>query len=183
MTFYYSIITINNIQGDELGLQVTESTAQLSEPSTGSTTPVSAEDTLRAEIYRLLAGFLSQSPTQTSLNTASGLTGDASEFGVAINNFAKIAGRSNPAAADTEFHDLFIGMTRGELLPYGSYYQTGFLNEKPLANLRRYMAAHNIERVSGLKEPEDHIASVLEIMAGLIEGNYGEPLSLSEQIC
>lgn len=172
---------MNTIQGDELGLQVTENTTQLSETTTLSATPVSAEDALRAQIYRLLAGFLSQSPTQASLKVASQLSGDTSEFGSTISNFAKIAGRTDPATADTEFHDLFIGVTRGELLPYGSYYQTGFLNEKPLANLRADMAAQNIERVSGLNEPEDHIASVLEIMAGLIEGNYGDPLSLPEQ--
>lgn len=172
---------MNSIQGDKLGLQVTENAAQLSEASTMTATTVSAEDVLRAQIYRLLASFLSQSPTEISLKTASQLTGDTGEFGVAISNFAKIAGRTDHATAETEFHDLFVGVTRGELLPYGSYYQTGFLNEKPLANLRTYMAAQNIERVSDQKEPEDHIASVLEIMAGLIEGNYGGPLSLSEQ--
>ena len=35
-----------------------------------------------------------------------------------------------------EFFDLFIGVGRGELLPYGSYYLTGFLHERPLARLR-----------------------------------------------
>jgi len=162
-------------------LQAAENTAQSPKSSVTTATPVSAEDVLRAQIYRLLAGFLSQSPTDTSIKTASKLSGDTGEFGLAISNFAKIAGRTDQAIADVEYHDLFIGVTRGELLPYGSYYQTGFLNEKPLANLRADMAEKNIERVVGLKEPEDHIASVLEIMAGLIEGSYNDPLPLSDQ--
>lgn len=143
--------------------------------------PLPPEDELRTQIYRLLAGFLSQSPDGGRLTIAARLAGDESDFGRAISSFAKIAAQTTPEAADTEFHDLFIGVTRGELLPFGSYYQTGFLNEKPLANLRADMAAKNIERVGGLKEPEDHIASVLEIMAGLIDGTFGERLSLPEQ--
>jgi TorA maturation chaperone TorD len=142
---------------------------------------ISPEDKLRAQIYRLLAGYLSHSPEKSSLEAASVLKSDDGEFGEAIGNFAKIAARTTEDAADTEFHDLFVGVTRGELLPFGSYYQTGFLNEKPLAKLRADMAKLGIERVSEQKEPEDHIASVLEMIAGLIEGDYGQPLSLNEQ--
>ena len=166
-------------------MQAVEKTERLVDPSATNTMQVSPEDSLRAQIYRLLAGFLSQSPTQDNLKIAAGLVGGEGEFGAAIDTFAKIAGQVEPEAAETEFHDLFIGVTRGELLPYGSYYQTGFLNEKPLANLRADMALKGIERVEGLKEPEDHISSVLEMMAGLIEGAYGAsgtaPVSLVEQ--
>ncbi len=153
---------------------------------TGVTVPpvvdqLTPEDALRAQIYHLLAGFLSRAPDKTNLEIASNLTGDDGEFGQAIATFAKLANRSHPDVADTEFHDLFIGVARGELLPYGSYYLTGFLHEKPLVILRSDMAEKGIERIDGLKEPEDHIASVLEMMAGLIEGAYGNQLPLSEQ--
>ncbi len=143
--------------------------------------PMPPEDVLRAQIYRLLAGFLSLPPDNSRLKAASDLVGDDSEFGAAIGNFARIAGRIDVETADVEFHDLFIGVTRGELLPYGSYYQTGFLNEKPLANLRKEMARQGIERIGGLKDPEDHIASILEMMAGLIEGAYGDPVVPGKQ--
>jgi TorA maturation chaperone TorD len=162
-------------------LQVAESTDISGLVNKTANHNVSPEDEMRAQIYRLLAGFLSRSPDRTSLDACSILEGDDGEFGKAISNFAKMAGHITQEAADTEFHDLFIGVTRGELLPFGSYYQTGFLNEKPLANLRADMAKLGIARVGGLKEPEDHIASVLEIMAGLIEGIYGVQLSLTEQ--
>ncbi len=142
---------------------------------------VAREDELRAQLYRLLSDFLSAPPDQSRLALATGLSGDDGEFGAAINDFAAIAARFDESSADQEFHDLFIGVTRGELLPYGSYYQTGFLNEKTLARLRRDMEKLGIERVSSLKEPEDNIASVLEIMAGLIDGSYGAPSSLKEQ--
>ena len=50
---------------------------------------------------------------------------------------ARVARVSKPKSVDKEFNKLFIGLGRGELLPYASYYLTGFLNEKPLAKLRR----------------------------------------------
>ncbi len=162
-------------------MQAAENHIQNDDSGTMATSSLTAEDLLRAQIYRLLAGFLSSQPDQASLKVAADLKGDDSEFGQAINNFAQIAQKTDPAIADTEFHDLFIGVTRGELLPYGSYYQTGFLNEKPLANLRRDMNRLGIERLGDLNEPEDHIASVLEMMAGFIDGAYGAPLSLDQQ--
>jgi len=162
-------------------LQILDNTGDVPSGQSAPSVVQTPEDVLRAQIYQLLAGFLSAPPSIDDLNVAENLVGDESEFGRFIGNFAKIAGKSDVATADTEYHDLFIGVTRGELLPYGSYYQTGFLNEKPLAKLRRDMDQLGIHRVADLKEPEDHISSVLEIMAGLIEGTYGKPLSLAGQ--
>ena len=70
---------------------------------------------------------------------------------------------------------------RGELLPYASYYLTGFLNEKPLARLRGHMGELGIERSPEVKEPEDHIATLCEMMSGLILGSFGTPLSVEDQ--
>ena len=162
-------------------MQVLDNTGDVPSGQSAPSVVQTPEDVLRAQIYQLLAGFLSGPPSIDDLKIAASLAGDESEFGRIIGNFAKIAGKSDVATADTEYHDLFIGVTRGEILPYGSYYQTGFLNEKPLAKLRRDMDQLGIERLTGLKEPEDHISSVLEIMAGLIEGTYGKPLSLGGQ--
>jgi TorA maturation chaperone TorD len=55
------------------------------------------------------------------------------------------------------------------------------LNEKPLARLRQEMARLGIERADGVAEPEDHIGSVCEIMAGLIRGDFGSPMPVAEQ--
>ena len=82
---------------------------------------------------------------------------------------------------EREFNDLFIGIGRGELLPFASYYLTGFLNEKPLATLRKDMADLSIARAPNVYEPEDNIASLMEMMAGLIDGRFGAPASLEKQ--
>lgn len=75
-------------------------------------------------------------------------------------------------AAEREYFDLFIGVGRGELLPYASYYLTGFLHERPLADLRGDLLRLGIERAEGVAEPEDHIAFVCETYAGLIAGAF-----------
>jgi TorA maturation chaperone TorD len=66
---------------------------------------------------------------------------------------------------------------RGELVTYGSNYLTGFLNEKPLANLRLDMAILGIQRREDVREPEDHVGAVLEMMAGLIDGSFAAPIN------
>jgi len=139
----------------------------------GVRAPLSAEDELRAQVYRLLAGSLAGAPGAERLEAARGLAGDDSDFGRAIGAFASAARQATPEALTQAYHDLFIGLGRGELLPYGSYYLTGFLNEKPLARLRDAMAELGIERDPEVKEPEDHIAALCDMMAGLILGEYG----------
>ena len=109
------------------------------------------------------------------------MSGDESELGKVVQAFANIAGKTSPEQVAQEYQDLFIGVGRGELLPYGSYYLTGFLHEKPLARLRGDMARLRIERHETVKEPEDHIAALFEMMAGLITGEFGEVASLEEQ--
>ena len=139
------------------------------------------EDTARARQYQLLARFLAAPPDAGLLDLAAGFAGDESELGRALSELAERAGQTTPEAASREYHDLFIGIGRGELVPYGSYYLTGFLNEKPLAKLRGDMARLGIARADDVKEPEDHIAALCEMMAGLITGAFGAPQNLSAQ--
>jgi TorA maturation chaperone TorD len=67
-------------------------------------------------------------------------------------------------------------------LPYGSYYLTGFLNERPLARLRRDLHALGIERVETQCEAEDHAAILCEVMAGLIGGQFAAAVGRQRQI-
>jgi TorA maturation chaperone TorD len=142
---------------------------------------VAPEDVLRARCYRLLARFLSSPPTSDDLEGAARLSGDETELGRAVSAFARVCAGSNAASVTAEYHDLFIGLARGEIVPYGSYYLTGFLHEKPLSKLRQDMARLGVQREQGVAEPEDHIASVCEMMAGFIDGSLGRALSLEEQ--
>tara|TARA_R110002110_G_scaffold287407_2_gene501727 strand:- start:6663 stop:7277 length:615 start_codon:yes stop_codon:yes gene_type:complete len=139
------------------------------------------EDALRADLYRFLSALLASPPDAALLKSCAGLTGDDTPLGRAVTALAKLAGQATPGSAEREFNALFIGLARGELLPYASYYMTGFLNEKPLALLRADMAAQQITRAANVYEPEDNIASLMEMMAGLIDGSFGEPAPATAQ--
>lgn len=142
---------------------------------------VSPEDLLRADMYDFLSAFLARPPSGILLTQSAKLEGDDSEIGRGIAALARLADAVDPRDAHSEFNALFIGLGRGELLPHGSYYLTGFLNEKPLARLRADMARLSIEREENVYEPEDNIASVCEMMSGLIRGRFGAPATISEQ--
>jgi TorA maturation chaperone TorD len=103
------------------------------------------------------------------------LKGDASDLGIAHIELAAAAAAADNRAVSKEFFDLFIGLGRGELLPYASYYLTGFLHERPLARLRQDLAQIGIERVEGNSEPEDHAATLCEIMAAIVGGKFPAP--------
>ncbi len=142
---------------------------------------IAEEDQLRAGWYALLAQLLSGEPSEARLQMMRGLAGDDSELGQGITALAAAARGTTVETAKQEYFDLFIGLGQGELLPYASYYLTGFLNEKPLARLRGDMARLRIARAEDVSEPEDHIAALCEMMAGLITGSFGEPADLEEQ--
>ena len=142
---------------------------------------LSEEDDLRAQLYEFLATLLRIEPTDAVVQQVSQLSGDDSPIGQASSTLAHLAKQMDGSAVRTEYVDLFIGVGRGELLPYCSYYLTGFLNEKPLANLRQDMAAIGIVRAEGVKDPEDHIASLCDMMAGLIRGQFSRSFTLAEQ--
>ena len=139
------------------------------------------EDILRAELYSFLAALLRVETQDNLLARVSQISGDDTPIGKATGTLSYLAKEMDAATIRSEYVDLFIGVGRGELLPYCSYYLTGFLNEKPLANLRQDMASIGIARAENVKDPEDHIASLCDMMAGLILGNFGRPYSLQEQ--
>jgi TorA maturation chaperone TorD len=142
---------------------------------------IAEEDVLRADLYDLLGTLLARPPAAELLGRVAGLGGDESPIGQSISALARLAGRMTPQAVRSEYDALFIGLVRGELLPYASYYLTGFLHEKPLAGLRRDMGRLGIARSPEVKDPEDHIASLCEMMAGLIRGRFGAPAGLTGQ--
>jgi TorA maturation chaperone TorD len=142
---------------------------------------VANEDRLRADLYNYLGLMLAGPPDQMLLDQTQGLTGDETEIGKAISALSRVAKATSPKKVESEFNALFIGLGRGELLPYASYYLTGFLNEKPLATLRNDMAARGITRAQNVYEPEDNIASLMEMMGGMIVGRFGAPATLDDQ--
>ncbi|MFK4539605.1 TorA maturation chaperone TorD [Bradyrhizobium ottawaense] len=130
-------------------------------------------DAARAREYALLAMLLSAPPSKPLLDQLAALTGDATPLGRAHAMLADAASSAVAAKVEREYFDLFVGLGRGELLPYASYYLTGFLNERPLSRLRADLAGLGIERVANNSEPEDSAAILCEIMSGLADGQFG----------
>lgn len=137
--------------------------------------PIDPVDAARAREYALLATLLSAAPSKDLLDQLAALSGDATPLGGAHAVLAAAASGAVATQVEREYFDLFVGLGRGELLPYASYYLTGFLNERPLSRLRADLAALGIERVEDNFEPEDHAAILCEIMAGFAEGRFGTP--------
>ena len=139
------------------------------------------EELQRAQIYALLARLLARAPDAEFLGALADLDGDASPFGQALGRLAESARAADAGVVDEEFLILFIGVGGGILSPYASYYLTGFLHEKPLAELRDDMARFGIARADEVREPEDHMPALAEMMAGLITGAFGERATLEQQ--
>ncbi|MEJ1158062.1 molecular chaperone TorD family protein [Prosthecomicrobium sp. N25] len=129
-------------------------------------------DRARGEEYLLLATLLRAAPSASLLRRLARLAGDDTALGRAHAVLADAAARADADDVETEYFDLFIGVGRGEVLPYASYYLTGFLNERPLAKVRADMTRLGIVRSGQGMDPEDHAATLCEIMSGLLLGLF-----------
>lgn len=136
------------------------------------------EEQLRAGTYSLLAALLRSSPQQeliTRLQSIGNENEEKNASAEAVDAIAsawlelkQVAENVNPQDLSDEYHSLFIGLGRGELIPYGSWYLTGFMMEKPLGELRHDLASLGYQRQDNISEPEDHVAALCEVMAMLI---------------
>jgi TorA maturation chaperone TorD len=141
----------------------------------GTAGEVEEVDAARAQEYALISVLLARAPDAPLLQRLATLRGDASPLGLAHAALAEAAERASVERVEREYFDLFIGLGRGELLPYGSYYLSGFLHERPLARLRAHLDKLGIERAEGQAEPEDHAAILCEIMTGLASRRFPAP--------
>ncbi|RUM95838.1 molecular chaperone TorD [Pseudaminobacter arsenicus] len=124
----------------------------------------------RADEYALIASLLLRAPDAGFLARLGGLQGAATPLGLAHDALGQAA--RSAEAVDREYFELFIGIGRGELIPYASYYLTGFLNERPLARLRGDMRRLGLERAEAHTDPEDHLGSLCEIMSGFAGNRF-----------
>lgn len=151
------------------------------EPS-ASSAGLDEVDIARAQEYALLSLLLARAPSADMLRRLGTVRADASPLGIAHAALAEAATRAVPEKVEREFFNLFVGLGRGELLPYGSYYQTGFLHERPLARLREDLIVLGIARAEDQVEPEDHAAILLEIMSGLASGRFPAPKGADREL-
>jgi TorA maturation chaperone TorD len=146
--------------------------AHSAEGVSGSVALVDDIDLLRAQHYDLLATLLGRAPDVALLDVLRTLEGGEGALGRHLSDLSRAAATTSANAIEREFFTLFVGVGRGELLPYASYYLTGFLNERPLARVREDLSHLGIERGEAMSEPEDHLAILFEVMAGLAAGRF-----------
>lgn len=139
------------------------------------------EEAARNAVYAFLALTLYGPPGDRAVSIASELASNDTPLGQAFNAFSTAHAATSPSETAAEYHSLFIGVGRGELVPFKSYYLTGFLNEKPLADLRNDLMELGFERADGVKEPEDHIAALCDVMAAIVAGSASEEFTIYEQ--
>lgn len=129
----------------------------------------------RAQEYALLGVLLAKAPDGDLLARLATLEADDTLLGTAHGALAAAAANVHHDKIEREFFDLFIGVGRGEILPYGSYYLAGALHDRPLSRLRRDLKRLGIARAQAYGEPEDHAAVLCEIMASLIDRRFDTP--------
>ncbi|MGR3984441.1 MAG: molecular chaperone TorD family protein [Gammaproteobacteria bacterium] len=129
------------------------------------------ERRLRADTYAVLAALLGAPPSRDLLASLARIkmprARDTDDISRAWQQLRRAAGADLALLAE-EYHDLFIGRGRGQVVPYGSWHLTGFLMEQPLSDLRDDLRALGIAACARQKDPEDHIAALCESMALII---------------
>ncbi|WP_455222159.1 TorD/DmsD family molecular chaperone [Kaarinaea lacus] len=140
------------------------------------------EDSARADVYRLLAALLSAPPGDEVLQIIRNFEVPEADDDNSLTNtwvmLKQVAKEMQPEQLEDEYFNLFIGLGKGEISPYASWYLTGFLMEKPLAVLRTELSRLGFYRPENVGEPEDHVAALCEVM-GVIIGD--SVLSFEEQ--
>ncbi len=140
------------------------------------TSLIDQEDQARSGTYMILASVLSDIPSQDLIDylrhIESPETGeDPGEIGEAWQALKEAALETDRDALDDEYHALFIGVGRGEVVQYGSWHMTGFLMDTPLSELRDDLRSLGFEPDPDVKEPEDHISAICETMSILINAD------------
>ena len=135
---------------------------------------VTEEQHARSGTYTLLGALLNSPCSEPVVNLLTSI--DISDSSGEALPWSKLqSGIVNADLDDLahEYHALFVGLGRGELLPYGSVYLTGFLQEKPLADLRANLQELGFEVTDNTHEPEDHVGALCEVM-GIMAGSPNE---------
>jgi TorA maturation chaperone TorD len=145
----------------------------------------SGEELARAELYGLLAQLWLAAPDAALLEQFKVAVTQATERGGHLEapwQALVAAMRKASAEAATEEYDaLFGGVGKPEVFLYGSYYLSGFLNEKPLALLRADLERLGLARDEARGETEDHVAYLFEVMRYLIAGDDVAVCNLEQQ--
>lgn len=143
------------------------------------------EETARAEVYGVLAALFYAPPSPELMAQLRVAVTEAPAAGGFLEEpWRQLVGAArelSDAQVADEYDALFGGVGKPDVMLFGSYYLSGFLNEKPLAQLRGDLAALGLSREEGVNETEDHFACVCEVMRYLIAGDDVEVANLTQQ--
>lgn len=135
------------------------------------------EELARADLYALIATLFYGPPNRNllaALASASALAGDAdAPLPRAWDDLRRAAAAADPDAVREEFDTCFISIGEAPVMLYASHYLTGYLHEKPLAELRTTLGTLGLGRNQDAREPEDHISAVADVMRHLILSGAG----------
>ena len=126
------------------------------------------EEVARAGVYGLIGALLAAAPDSAVFDLLEAVTASPNDTDLPWQEIKTAAATADSDAVVDEYHALFIGIGRGELLPYASTYLTGFLQEQPLADVRKDLARLGFARQAGVHEPEDHAGALCQVMAALV---------------
>ena len=143
------------------------------------------EEIARAELYGLLARLWYAPPDAELLDAFRVAPTEAPAAGAFLEEpwrrLVGIASDTSAAAAHDEYDALFGGLGKPEIDLFGSHYLSGFLNDKPLVQLRSDLDRLGLARAETISETEDHIACLFEVMRYLIAGDDVEVANLTQQ--
>lgn len=147
---------------------------------------IEPEDQVRADFYALLASLFYRAPEDTMLRAvmlSSEPEGEeADELAKTWGALAAASGAVSHDAVEEEYQSVFIGVGRPPVMLFGSFYVSGFMNEKPLAELRGDLLAQGFLREPSVSEPEDHLAALCDVMRAMILGDVSNaPASVEQQ--
>ena len=144
-----------------------------------------SEELARAELYGLLARLWLAPPDEALLAQFRLAVTQTPQPGAQLQGpwEAVVAAMraTTPEQAAAEHEALFHGVGKPEIFAYASFHLTGFLNEKPLADLRHDLARLGLARDAQALETEDHVAYLLEVMRYLIAGDDVAVCNLEQQ--
>lgn len=144
-----------------------------------------AEELARAELYGLLARLWLAPPDEALRAQIAVAVTEAPQPGGFLEapwqTLVAALRAASPRELADEYDALFAGVGKPEVFLYGSYYLSGFLNEKPLAALRADLARLGLVRDEQRGETEDHVAGVFEVMRYLIAGDDAGVCNLEQQ--
>jgi TorA maturation chaperone TorD len=143
------------------------------------------EDQTRADFYALLAALYAGGPDHALLQAiakapALGMpmfvdreSSRALDMAAAWDGLRAASAAMTEEAAAQEYVELFVGVGKSEVNLHGSHWLTGFMMDRPLAQVREMLVRLGLERKANASVVEDHLSALCETMRLLIAGGAG----------